>query len=47
MKNVAKVVVLSMVLGSIAFLSGCARRCAEPCATPCGVEKVREQWNCK
>jgi len=49
MKKVAKVVVLGMVLSSIAFLSGCARRCGEPCAAPCPTpcERVKQEWNCK
>lgn len=48
MKNVAKAVIVGLVLGSVAFLGGCAKRCcAEPCASPCAVEKMREQWNCK
>lgn len=35
MKNVAKVVMLALVLAPIAFLGGCAKRCGAPCASPC------------
>ena len=30
MKTVAKMVVLSLILGPVAFLAGCGKRCGEP-----------------
>lgn len=38
MKNVAKAVVVCLVLGQVALVSGCARRCGEP--MPCKVERM-------
>jgi len=46
MKNVAKVVVLGLVLAPIAFLSGCAKRCGEPVMQH-KVEKIKKEYGGK
>ena len=40
MKNVAKAVVVGLVLIPMVLTAGCARRCGDPCGMPCKVERV-------
>jgi len=43
MKNVAKVVVMALVLAPIALLGGCAKKCCPEKPRPCHVEKMKEE----
>jgi hypothetical protein len=46
MKKVAQVVLLSMVVVPMAFLSGCAKRCVE--AEPCQkLEQIKREYGGK
>lgn len=45
MKNVAKAVVVGLVLVPMVFLGGCAKRCGDP--APCKVERIVKEYHGK